>query len=121
MLDYEQYRVNLTATIDSNAAQFELAYTCVVIMFRFLASLFELSLCGRYRARALYGMPDLSPTSWSALIDRMTSNDTLFNVFHDNYCTGTCADKALSPAKKKDILCHIRGTTPADVAHCIKN
>lgn len=123
IVDYVQYRAVLTQAIANDAPLFRPVYS----------------------ARALYGLPDLSPASWSALIDRMAHNDTLFNVWHENFCTGcACAPTNLhrcvpshfsffrfvrlasnckppNAQRKKELLCRIRGTTPRDVTNCIAN
>lgn len=87
ILDYQQYVLNLTQTIETDQFQFQLEYS----------------------AKKLYGLADMERWSWNELIWRMERNITLFNLYYKNYKTGyDVSDCALSC--KKDFLQTLRLT-----------
>jgi len=96
VLDYIQFRTDLATTIRDDIP----TWTAV------------------YSARDLYDLPDMSAKSWHSLIDRMVHNDTLFNIWNDNYYTGF-AHGAPSATDKANALCKMRGTTQLEVDACI--
>jgi sphingomyelin phosphodiesterase len=94
--DYIQYRLNLTHTIATDRAEWNVAYT----------------------ARDEYRLASMSPASWAALIERMRHNTTLRQTFETNFHTGRPYTTSSSLWHKR--LCHLRGTTPSDVEKCVQ-
>ncbi|GMT31292.1 hypothetical protein PFISCL1PPCAC_22589, partial [Pristionchus fissidentatus] len=62
-----------------------------------------------YSTRDAYGMPDLSPASWSALIDKLAVDDDLFTKFHQYYFRSSHeADCVSTPACRQKYVCYLR-------------
>ncbi|XP_065062750.1 sphingomyelin phosphodiesterase-like [Rhopilema esculentum] len=66
-----------------------------------------------YRATEAFGMKSLSPSDWNDLVNRMNSDDALFQTFnkffyksHPEKCTGPC---------KKSTLCRLKSARSTDV------
>ncbi|GMT31293.1 hypothetical protein PFISCL1PPCAC_22590, partial [Pristionchus fissidentatus] len=62
-----------------------------------------------YSTRDAYGMPDLSPASWNALIDRLAVDDDLFKKFHQYYFRSFHEPDCWSnPVCRKKYVCYLR-------------
>jgi len=70
-----------------------------------------------YSARSEYDLPDLSPSSWFKLVERLSSDESLWNTWWNNFnsqvpngpCTGSC---------KSGYLCALGSVNPL---HCATN
>ncbi|KAF8381234.1 asm-2, partial [Pristionchus pacificus] len=62
-----------------------------------------------YSARDAYSMPDLSPASWSALIDRLAVDDDLFRTYHRYFFRSSYEDNCVNePACRQKYVCYLR-------------
>ncbi|GMR31699.1 hypothetical protein PMAYCL1PPCAC_01895, partial [Pristionchus mayeri] len=62
-----------------------------------------------YSSRDEYGLPDLSPSSWAGLIDRLAVDDDLFTKFHRFYFRSTHEDNCVNdPACRKKFVCGLK-------------
>jgi len=73
-----------------------------------------------YSARAEYGLPDLSPSSMEAFVDRMRSDDYLFNLYMKNFHKAANTDlvESCDSACKTKELCSMVTTNFKDQSHC---
>ncbi|XP_065887574.1 sphingomyelin phosphodiesterase-like [Dysidea avara] len=69
-----------------------------------------------YGAKEAYGLKTLHPQDWSSFVDKMETNDTLFNLFYKylhrretSTCTGSC---------KTIMLCLLRSGRSNETSHC---
>eukprot|EP01113_Clastostelium_recurvatum_P017164 TRINITY_DN2008_c0_g1_i10.p1 TRINITY_DN2008_c0_g1~~TRINITY_DN2008_c0_g1_i10.p1 ORF type:complete len:465 (+),score=115.77 TRINITY_DN2008_c0_g1_i10:66-1397(+) len=73
-----------------------------------------------YNTRQAYGMPDLLPASWDALITKLETNSTLFDLYYrlhtsygpDSTCTGGCV---------KDELCSLKSAASSLYMQCMQD
>ncbi|GMT05039.1 hypothetical protein PENTCL1PPCAC_27213 [Pristionchus entomophagus] len=62
-----------------------------------------------YSTKDAYGLPDLSPASWAALIDRLAVDDDLFTKFHQYYFRSSYeADCVNEPECRQKYVCYLR-------------
>lgn len=97
VLDYIQWNTDLVEANKNGKIDFRLFYT----------------------AKDAYGLDDLSAASWSKLVDRMKSDDSLFQkywLFYNGNVTGTgpCLGSC-----KKEALCSITSATHAQLKACL--
>lgn len=86
VVDFDQYRLNLTQANECGRVSYELAYS----------------------AADEYGVDKLGILQWQDIVDRMAHNDSLFDVWWNNYyagadhssCTGSCQTSHISKIKQ---------------------
>jgi sphingomyelin phosphodiesterase len=61
-----------------------------------------------YSVRQAFGMDALRPADWDLLIDRMTNDSKLFELFYKYYYKASSARPACDMTCKKKILCDLR-------------
>ncbi|GMR31695.1 hypothetical protein PMAYCL1PPCAC_01890, partial [Pristionchus mayeri] len=71
-----------------------------------------------YSARDAYGMPDLSPASWSTLIDKLITDDDLFRKFHQYYYRSSYEENCVNdPECRQMYICYLRAAKSFEEDH----
>ncbi|GAB6020688.1 hypothetical protein CHUAL_003357 [Chamberlinius hualienensis] len=84
VLDYDEYYLDIEKANAEGVATWELLYN----------------------AKDTYGLPDFTPNSWNDFLNRMETDDALFQTFNQHYyrkTTDLCEDKC-----KRDMLCNMK-------------
>ncbi|CAH1792334.1 unnamed protein product [Owenia fusiformis] len=61
-----------------------------------------------YKATEYYGMPDLSPSSWMDLTERMLMNETLFRMHYENHWARSGRAGECDDVCKHEYVCNLR-------------
>ncbi|CAL4122987.1 unnamed protein product [Meganyctiphanes norvegica] len=76
-----------------------------------------------YDAKTAYNLKDLSPASWSALVDEMAQpNSTAFDTFYTNYVKSArpYMEEGCNERCKSNIICRLVVSDNSDHSHCEK-
>ena len=67
-----------------------------------------------YSAKSEYKMPDLSPTSWHNLVNKLQSNKTFFDIFYKNYNSGS-TETPCDPVCRRRLICRLVSSRSHDM------
>ncbi|GMS83288.1 hypothetical protein PENTCL1PPCAC_5463, partial [Pristionchus entomophagus] len=71
-----------------------------------------------YTTKDAYGLPDLSPASWAALIDRLVADDELFKKYHWYFYRSSYEDNCVNdPVCRQSYICYLRAAKSFEEDH----
>ncbi|GMR31698.1 hypothetical protein PMAYCL1PPCAC_01893, partial [Pristionchus mayeri] len=71
-----------------------------------------------YTTKDAYGLPDLSPSSWADLIDRLAVDDDLFTKFHRFFFRSSHEANCVNePDCRKEYVCALRAAKSYEEDH----